>query len=292
MISSVKSGAGGRADPQTVVSAAWLMDHLAAPDVRVVDASWHLPTAGRNPRAEYETQHIPGAVFFDIDDIADDRSQLPHMVPPLEKFMSRIRKLGLGDGHRIVVYDTTGVYSAPRVWWMFRYFGHRDVAVLDGGLPAWIAAGGALADMPPIPRERHFTPSLRSMMLKDVTEVSEALKLGSAQVVDVRAAARFRGEAPEPRPGVKSGHMPGALNLPFTELVTEDGKLRDPDALRAALDKAGVDPARPVIASCGSGVNSAILCLALETLGVSTHALYDGSWTEWGSSEMLPVVTG
>ncbi len=291
-MSSATPGAASRADPQTIVSADWLLDHLAAPDVRVVDASWHLPTAERDPRAEYEARHIPGAVFFDLDAISDDRSQLPHMLPPLEKFMSRIRKLGLGDGHRIVVYDSVGIYSAPRVWWMFRYFGHRDVAVLDGGLPAWIEAGGELADMPPSPRERHFTPSLRAMMLKDVTQVSEALKVGSSQVVDMRPADRFRGEAPEPRPGVRPGHMPGAKNLPFAELLTEDGRLKDEAGLRAALAASGVDLERPIIASCGSGVTAAILNLALETLGRDAHALYDGSWAEWGASEMLPVEKG
>ena len=290
-MSSWTSQKDNRADPQTIVSAAWLLDHLAAPDVRVVDASWHLPTAGRDPHAEYDKGHIPGAVFFDIDEISDDRSALPHMLPPLEKFMSRIRKLGLGDGHRIVVYDTVGLYSSPRVWWTFRYFGHRDVAVLDGGLPAWVAAGGALDDMPPAPRERHFTPSLRSMMLKDVTGVSEALKLNTAQIVDARSEGRFKGVEPEPRPGLRAGHMPGAKNLPYTELVGEDGKLRDADALRAAVEAAGVDLGKPIISSCGSGVTAAIVNLALETLGVDQSALYDGSWAEWGASDMLPVET-
>ncbi|MCI4664087.1 MAG: 3-mercaptopyruvate sulfurtransferase [Neomegalonema sp.] len=286
------SGAEYRADPQTIVSADWLKDHLAAPDVRVVDASWHLPTAERNPRAEYEASHIPGAVFFDIDEISDDRSALPHMLPPLEKFMSRIRRLGLGDGHRIVVYDSVGIFSAPRVWWMFRYFGHRDVAVLDGGLPAWIEAGGAVEDLEPTPRERHFTPSLRSMMLKDVTQVSGALKVGDSQIVDVRPADRFRGDAPEPRPGVRSGHMPGAINLPYKELLTENGRLKSAGALRVALADAGVDLKRPIVTSCGSGVSAAILNLALEVLGADDCALYDGSWAEWGASEMLPVEQG
>lgn len=285
-------GVSGAADPQILVSAAWLKDHLAAPDVRVLDASWHLPTSDRNARAEYEAGHIPGAAFFDIDDICDERSSLPHMAPPMEKFVSRVRKLGVGDGHRIVVYDAIGIYSAPRVWHLFRYFGHQEVAVLDGGLPAWVAAGGALEDLPPTPRDRHFTPRIQSMLLCDVTEVSQALKLGETQVVDVRSAARFKGEAEEPRPGLRKGHMPGAINLPFGRLLQEDGRMKSPEALRAVFAEAGVDLTRPVITSCGSGVNSAILNLALARVGHKHNRLYDGSWAEWGASPMLAVETG
>ena len=218
-------------DALTLVSADWLKDHLAAPDVRVLDGTWRVPPTDRDARADYEAGHIPGAMFFDIDDIADDRSELPHMMPPVEKFVSRVRKLGVGDGHRIIVYDQDGLFSAARVWWMFRYFGHQEVAVLDGGLPAWTAAGGALEDLPPSARDRHFTPRVRSMMLSDVTQVSEALKLDSAQLVDARSAARFKGEEPEPRPGLRSGHMPGALNVPYRALLEPDGRMKPVEEL-------------------------------------------------------------
>lgn len=277
---------------QNLVTVDWLKTHLAAPDIRVVDASWHLPTENRDPRAEYQAKHLPGAVFFDIDEICDERSSLPHMVPPTAKFMSRVRKLGLGDGHRIVIYDAKGVYSAARVWWMFKYFGHPEALVLNGGLPAWEAAGGAVDDMPATPRDRHFTPRMQSMLLKDVTDVSAAQKLGAAQIVDARPAERFRGEALEPRPGLRSGHIPGSINLPYTELVTPDGFMKDREGLRAAFEAAGVDLSKPVITSCGSGVTAAIINLALAELGHGEHGLYDGSWAEWGASEVLPVARG
>ena len=281
-----------RADSETIVSTEWLADHLAAPDVRVLDGSWHMPAEGRDARAEFQERHIPGAAFFDIDDIADDRSKLPHTMPPVEKFVSRIRKLGVGDGHRIVVYDSTGIFSAARVWWMFRIFGHRDVAVLDGGLPKWIAEDRPIDDMPTTPRDRHFTPRIQSMLLKDITQVSEALKLDAAQIVDARSPSRFRGEEPEPRPGLRTGHMPGAKNLHYRTLLTENGQLKPESALREAFAAAGVDINRSVITTCGSGVSAAIINLALASLGALDHALYDGSWTEWGSSEMMPVATG
>lgn len=281
-----------RSDSTTLVSVNWLADHLAAPDVRVLDASWHMPHTGRDAKAEYLAEHIPGATFFDIDDIADERSALPHMVPPMEKFVSRVRKLGVGDGHRIVVYDSLGLMSAARVWWMFRYFGHDDVAVLDGGLPKWKAEGHPVEDMPPMARERHFTPRIRSMMLKDVTEVSQAVKLGDVEIVDARSPERFRGTVEEPWPGLRSGRIPGSKNVPFASLLNEDGTMKDEAGLRAAFEAGGVEIDRPVITSCGSGVTAAILLLALERLGARMTALYDGSWSEWGASEMLPVETG
>ena len=284
--------ASNPAESLTLVSADWLRTHLAAPDVRVLDATWRLPPTDRDAKADYEAGHIPGAMFFDLEDFADERSELPHTLPPMEKFVSRVRKLGVGDGHRIVVYDQDGLFSAARVWWMFRYFGHQEVAVLDGGLPAWTAAGGELEDMAPMARDRHFTPRIQTMLLSDVTRVSQAQKLGDVQVVDARSAARFRGDEPEPRPGLRAGHMPGAINVPYASLLEEDGRMKPVEELRATLTAAGVDLGKPVITSCGSGITAAILSLALERVGHRDHSLYDGSWAEWGASDMLPVETG
>ena len=217
-------------DPQLLVTTDWLAQHLSAPDLRILDASWYLPTENRDPRAEFEAAHIPGARFFDIDEISDTQSHLPHMAPAVEKFVTRMRALGIGDGHRVVVYDGAGMFSAPRVWWLFRLFGKRDVAVLDGGLPKWRAEGRPLEDGVPILRDRHFTARRDAGLVRDVTQVAASAKLGDAQIVDARAAARFRGEAPEPRPGLRAGHIPGARSLPWSELVNPDGTMKDETA--------------------------------------------------------------
>ncbi|OYU41100.1 MAG: 3-mercaptopyruvate sulfurtransferase [Pseudorhodobacter sp. PARRP1] len=279
-------------DPKTLVSTAWLAAHRADPDLRLIDASWYLPDAGRDAKAEYAAAHIPGARFFDIDEITDHRSALPHMAPPPEKFISRLRAMGIGDGHQVVIYDGSGLFSAARVWWTFRLMGKTDVAVLDGGLPKWRAEGREIEDMPPIVRDRHMTVSRQNHLVKDVTQVAHAAKLGEAEIIDARGAPRFRGEVAEPRPGLRSGHIPGAKNVPYTTLLNPDGTMKSPDALRAVFEAAGVNLSKPAITSCGSGVTAAILSLALERIGHRNHALYDGSWAEWGMYDDLAVEKG
>lgn len=279
-------------DPQLLVTTDWLEKHLGAPDVRVLDASWYLPSENRDGRAEYEAAHIPGARYFDIDEISDAKSDLPHMAPPVEKFVSRMRAMGIGDGHKVIVYDGAGLFSAARVWWLFRHFGKRDVAVLDGGFPKWRAEGRPVEEDLPVLRDRHFTARRDGSIVKDVTQVAAAAKLGDWQIVDARSPGRFSGEEPEVRPGLRSGHMPGAKNVYYKTLLNDDGTMKDVDALRRIFEAAGVDLGRPVITSCGSGVTAAILSLALERMGHRDHALYDGSWTEWGSYKDLKVETG
>lgn len=281
-----------KSDPQLLVSTEWLDQHLGAPDLRILDASWHMPDAGRDPKADFEAAHIPGARFFDIDEISDNQSELPHMAPPVEKFVSRVRALGIGDGHRVVVYDTTGIFSAPRVWWLFQLFGKTDVAVLDGGLPKWQAEGRPVEDGVPILRDRHFTARRDASLVRDVTQVAATTKLGDAQIIDARAANRFRGEAPEPRPGLRSGHIPGSKNLPWNTLLNADGTMLDEAGLRAAFTAAGVEVGKPAITTCGSGISAAILSLALQRLGNRSHSLYDGSWAEWGAYPDLKVEEG
>lgn len=279
-------------DPRTLVSTSWLAAHLRDPDLRILDASWHLPDSGRDGRAEYAAAHIPGARFFDIDEISDSRSALPHMAPPAEKFISRMRAMGVGDGHQVVVYDGAGLFSAARVWWLFRLMGKTDIAVLDGGLPKWLAEGHETEDMPPVVRDRHITVQRQAQLVKDVTQVAAAAKLGDWQIADARSPGRFTGEEPEPRPGLRGGHIPGSVNVHFRALLNADGTMKDTAGLAAAFAAAGVDLARPVITTCGSGVTAAILNLALERLGHRAHALYDGSWAEWGMYGDLAVARG
>ncbi len=279
-------------DPKTLVSTDWLAAHLKDPDLRVLDATWFFPSEGRDARAEYALTHIPGARFFDIDDISDHRSDLPHMAPPIEKFMSRLRAMGVGDGHQVVVYDAHGLFSAARVWWLFRLMGQENVAVLDGGLPKWIAEDRETEDMEPIIRDRHMTVRRQNQMIKDVTQVSAASKLGDYEILDARSPGRFRGEEPEPREGLRSGHVPGSKNVHYRTLLNGDNTMKSPEDLRGALAEAGVDLSKPVITTCGSGVTAAIINLALERIGKTDHALYDGSWAEWGAFPTVPVATG
>jgi thiosulfate/3-mercaptopyruvate sulfurtransferase len=271
------------------VSTEWLAEHLA--DVVIVDGSWHLPTTGRSGRTEYDAAHIPGAVFFDIDVIADTSNPLPHMLPAPEVFAKAAGALGIDEKQTIVVYDSAGLSSAPRLWWTFKVMGARDVAILEGGLPKWRAEGRPTDAVPVNRPPRTFVTTFDPHVVIGLIDVRDGLLAGEFQVVDARPAARFRGEAPEPRPWVKTGRIPGSLNVPSTELIA-DGRLKDIDTLRRAFVDAGVDLAKPIVTSCGSGVNAATLSLALDMLGVKGSRLYDGSWTEWGARSDTAIATG
>jgi thiosulfate/3-mercaptopyruvate sulfurtransferase len=278
-----------------LVSTGWLSAHLNAPDVRVVDATFFLPNEKRVARAEYEAEHIPGAVFFDIDEIKDPENPLPHMLPPPEVFSSKVRKLGLGDGVRIIVYDRVGICSSPRVWWSFRVFGHDDIAVLDGGLAKWKAEGRPTESGPgPTPGERHFTARLQTTLVRDKDQILANLQSGREQILDARARGRFEAVDPELWPGRRWGHIPGSLNLPFPDLIDPEwATLLPQDMLRERFEAAGIDLSRPVITTCGSGVTAAVLNLGLYLIGHDRNAVYDGSWAEWGLEDAgTPVETG
>ena len=276
-----------------IVDTEWLAGHLSSPGLIVLDGSWHLPTANRDPKAEFLAEHIPGAVFFDIDDLSDEKSVLPHMLPSTTKFSSRMKKMGVGDGMKVVVYDSAGLFSAARVWWTFRAMGHEDVAVLDGGLKKWKAEGRPVDEGSPMRRfERHFTPLQNTGLIRDINDIKEIVVRGGVQLVDARPAARFEGREGEPRPGLRSGHVPGSRNVPSGTLINADGTLKSQDELQAIFAGAGVNPMAPVVTTCGSGVTASIVSLALAVIGQTNAAVYDGSWAEWGVEGGPPIATG
>ena len=268
-----------------------LAGRLAAPGVAVLDASWYLPAQGRNAKAEFESAHVPGAVFFDQDDVVDPASRLPHTLPSAEIFARAVGRLGIVETDTIVVYDGLGLFSAPRAWWMFRTFGARDVRLLDGGFPAWSAAGLPTESGAGAPSPRRFAASLDASAVAGLADMRAHVEAGDIAIADARPAERFEGHVPEPREGVRAGHMPGARSLPFLTLAVS-GRLKPPEELRAAFAEAGIDPDAPVVTSCGSGITAAVINLALESLGNRKSKLYDGSWTEWGSRTDTPVATG
>ncbi len=275
-----------------LVDTAWLADHLDDPRLVILDASWHMPAAMRNPDQEYADGHIPGAFRFDIDAVSDHSSALPHMLPSPQEFATAARRLGVNTDSTVVVYDTVGIMSAPRAWWTFRQMGHDQVFVLDGGLKAWLAQGRPVETGWREAPHGEFKAHARPGLVRDIDAVRRALEARTEQVVDARPTARFTGETPEPRAGLRSGHMPGALNLPFGDLVKADGTLASPEDIKASFEAAGVDLEAPITTSCGSGITACVLALGLARVGREDVAVYDGSWTEWGGREDTPVVTG
>jgi thiosulfate/3-mercaptopyruvate sulfurtransferase len=277
----------------SLVPTTWLAERLARADLRVLDASWYLPVSGRDARAEYGAGHIPGALFFDLDAASDQASPLPHMLPSESEFTERMSALGLNDGDDIVVYDGSGVnLSAARAWWMFRIFGHDRVALLDGGFRKWREEGRPVESGERTMARATFRARLQPGRIQDLLTLRRGLDSGTAQVVDARSAGRFSGLEPEPRQGLRGGHIPGSINVPHQQLVRPDGTILPLPELRRRIEAAGVDLARPIVATCGSGVSACAVIYALHLLGDDDVALYDGSWTEWAGRSDTPVATG
>ena len=283
------------ANPEALVSAEWLAKNLKAPDLRVVDATWYLPNDGRNGIESYKSRHIPGAVFFDIDEISDTQSDLPHMLPSAEQFAAEATNLGLGDGAKIVVYDANGGFMAAcRVWWMFRVFGHENVAVLDGGLPSWLAQGFPVDDQNTPVQQGSFTASKNDAMVRNIDQLMTNLESRDQLVVDVRSPGRFKGTEPEPRASLRGGRIPESVNVPIPMIMDpkKSFTIRTPEEIQSNLDSAGVDLSKPIIASCGSGVTACVVNFGLYLMGHENVAVYDGSWTEWGGRKDTPVSSG
>ena len=276
-----------------LISPAWLTQSSQAPDLRIIDATWFAPFL--NPPETgfqaYQKGHIPGAVHFDIDQITDPDAALAHTLPPTHVFSARVRKLGIGDGHRLIIYDQNNFFAAARVWWMFRVMGVTDIMVLDGGLDAWRDSGALVEDLPPVSTERHFTSRMRADLVKTSDQIRALLGDNQPQIIDARPAARFTGQAPEPREGLPSGHIPGSYNIPGGRLL-DNGRMKYPDELASLFSEAGIDLSAPIITSCGSGVAAAVTALALATLGIDFVSVYDGSWTDWASTPDNPIATG
>ncbi len=279
--------------PGSIVSTDWLFEHISDDNLRIVDASWYLPVHKRNGAAEYKKEHIPGAIFWDIDEIADLSSGLPHTIPNAQAFKSHMEKMGLGSEHSIIIYDGMGLFSAARPWWMLKSFGHDKCAVLDGGFPKWKAENRPTSNETFALKPAQFEPKLNSEMFYEMKDIFNNISKKTALVIDARSAGRFRGEEPEPRPNCRSGHIPGSISLPFDKILnTGDQTLLGKEQLKALFEEVLIDPDKPVITSCGSGVTACVLALGLEIIGKKTIAVYDGSWSEWGSTDSMPIEIG